>query len=191
MINEITQTAFRDGWKAGVLVGVDRLNEASANVFLKTLEEPPQRTLFLLLTDAPQQLLPTIVSRCQRVDLNAVREAGRAVARQGDETLASPLLRSPIERQVMAGMLFAILAEMKEKAEQLVKEEDAASAVVEEEDQDVFEARVRARYLEMRTDFLLTVMRWFRDLMLITSGGADELVYTPSQLAVLKDAAHG
>lgn len=187
LINEITQTAFRDGWKAGVLVGVDRLNEASANVFLKTLEEPPQRTLFLLLTDAPQQLLPTIVSRCQRVDLNAVRELDEPWRGRVIETLASPLLRSPIERQVMAGMLFAILAEMKEKAEQLVKEEDAASAVVEEEDQDVFEARVRARYLEMRTDFLLTVMRWFRDLMLITSGGADELVYHASQLAVLKE----
>ena len=64
---------------------------------------------------------------------------------------------------------------------------EASSAVVEEEDQDVFEARVRARYLEMRTDFLLTVMRWFRDLMLITAGGADELVYHASQLAVLKE----
>jgi DNA polymerase III delta' subunit len=39
----------------------------AANSLLKTLEEPPQRTLFVLCTTAPDQLLPTIRSRCQRV----------------------------------------------------------------------------------------------------------------------------
>jgi DNA polymerase III delta' subunit len=39
----------------------------AANALLKTLEEPPPRTLFILLTTAPEQLLPTIRSRCQRV----------------------------------------------------------------------------------------------------------------------------
>ena len=74
LIHEVTQTSLAGGWKVGVLVGADRLNEASANAFLKTLEEPPEKTLFVLLSDAPQQLLPTILSRCQRIDLNAQRE---------------------------------------------------------------------------------------------------------------------
>jgi DNA polymerase III delta' subunit len=39
----------------------------AANALLKTLEEPPPRTLFVLLTTAPEQLLPTIRSRCQRI----------------------------------------------------------------------------------------------------------------------------
>jgi DNA polymerase III delta' subunit len=39
----------------------------AANALLKTLEEPPARTLFVLCTSAPEQLLPTIRSRCQRV----------------------------------------------------------------------------------------------------------------------------
>ena len=39
----------------------------AANALLKTLEEPPARTLFVLCTTAPEQLLPTIRSRCQRV----------------------------------------------------------------------------------------------------------------------------
>jgi len=41
----------------------------AANALLKTLEEPPARTLFVLCTTAPEQLLPTIRSRCQRVRL--------------------------------------------------------------------------------------------------------------------------
>ena len=40
----------------------------------QTLEEPPSKAVFLLLTDAPEQLLPTIVSRCQRIDLPDAHE---------------------------------------------------------------------------------------------------------------------
>jgi DNA polymerase III delta prime subunit len=56
------------------------LAPASANALLKTLEEPPQRTLFVLCTTAPEQLLPTIRSRCQRVRF----AAGNALASDAD-----------------------------------------------------------------------------------------------------------
>ncbi len=45
-----------------------QITGAAANAFLKTLEEPPQHTKFILATTDPEQLLPTIVSRCQRFD---------------------------------------------------------------------------------------------------------------------------
>jgi len=47
----------------------DRLNQASANALLKVLEEPPNNTLFILVTSHLQKLLPTIISRCQKVAL--------------------------------------------------------------------------------------------------------------------------
>jgi DNA polymerase-3 subunit delta' len=183
----VSQTSFAGGWKAGVLVGVDRLNDASANVFLKTLEEPPERTLFLLLTDAPQQLLPTVVSRCQRIDLDTMRDLGEPWKSRVVETLASPLLKHPVEKLAMANVLFSILADIKGKAQQLVEEEDAGSDVTEEDDKEVFDARVSARYRELRTDFLLAVMRWFRDLFVLTSGGAAELLYNPARLDALRE----
>lgn len=187
LLREVTQTAFEDGWKAGVLVGVDRLNEASANVFLKTLEEPPPRTLFLLLTDAPQQLLPTIVSRCQRIDLDTVRDLAEPWKGRMVETLSSPLLKHPMEKQAMAAFLAAILADMKDKAKELVKAEDADSEVVEEEDDDVHKAKIEARYRELRTDFMLALMRWFRDLFVLRAGGGGELLYNPARLELLKE----
>jgi DNA polymerase III subunit delta' len=47
----------------------ETLNLASANALLKMLEEPPTNTIFILVTSQPQRLLPTIISRCQVLDL--------------------------------------------------------------------------------------------------------------------------
>ena len=69
LIEPMSTTAFSGGWKVGVIVGADRLEIAAANSFLKSLEEPPPKTLYLLLTDQPDAILPTIVSRTQRIDL--------------------------------------------------------------------------------------------------------------------------
>ena len=189
LINEVTQTSFSGGWKAGVLVGADRLNDASANAFLKTLEEPPEKTLFLLLSDAPQQLLPTIVSRCQRIDLDDVRELCEPWKSRVVETLASPYLARTLEKLAMSNVLLSILSDIKDKAEQLVADEGARSDVADEDDKEVFEAKVSARYREMRTDFLLVVMRWFRDLFILKAEGADALVHNRAHLAVLKERA--
>ena len=48
-----------------IIEEADRLNEASSNAFLKTLEEPPATSHLILITSRPAQLLPTIRSRCQ------------------------------------------------------------------------------------------------------------------------------
>ncbi len=63
---------------AGILYA-DRINEASANKFLKTLEEPPGKSLILMVTDAPEALLPTIRSRCQRINVGAGGTTEKAV----------------------------------------------------------------------------------------------------------------
>lgn len=188
LLHEVTQTAFAGGWKVGVLVGADRLNDASANAFLKTLEEPPEKTLFLLLSDTPQQLLPTILSRCQRIDLAEVRELDEPWKSRVIETLASPLWGRSLENLAMSNMLFSVLADMKERAACMVVDE-TKDEVKTEEDSDVFDAKVNARYREMRTDFMLTLMRWFRDLFVLQAGGEDTLVYNRNKLSVLKERA--
>lgn len=69
IVEPMSATAFSGGWKAGVVVGADRMRTEAANAFLKSLEEPTPQTIYLLLTDQPDAILPTIVSRTQRVDL--------------------------------------------------------------------------------------------------------------------------
>ncbi|MGB1927265.1 MAG: ATP-binding protein [Rubripirellula sp.] len=55
------------GWKVGVIEDADFMNEEGANCLLKTLEEPPSKTVILLIGTSEQRQLPTIRSRCQVV----------------------------------------------------------------------------------------------------------------------------
>ncbi len=56
-------------WRVVIIDAVDDLNRNGSNALLKMLEEPPERTLFLLVSHQPKKLLPTIRSRCRRVDM--------------------------------------------------------------------------------------------------------------------------
>ena len=58
------QTSGTGNWRIVIIDPADDLNRNAANAILKILEEPPRRSLFLVLTHAPGKLLPTIRSRC-------------------------------------------------------------------------------------------------------------------------------
>jgi DNA polymerase-3 subunit delta' len=60
--------------KVVMLLGADRLNDVAANRLLKTIEEPPARSIVVLVAERAERLLPTIRSRCQRVDFAYLRE---------------------------------------------------------------------------------------------------------------------
>jgi DNA polymerase-3 subunit delta' len=61
-------TAALSPWRVAVIDTVDDLETSGANALLKILEEPPANTLFFLVSHAPGRLLPTIRSRCRRLD---------------------------------------------------------------------------------------------------------------------------
>jgi DNA polymerase III subunit delta' len=84
-------TAGAGGWRVCIVDAADELHPASANKLLKVLEEPPARSLFLLVSHAPGRLLATIRSRCCRLDLrplvetDVARAAAAAVGRNADD----------------------------------------------------------------------------------------------------------
>jgi DNA polymerase-3 subunit delta' len=83
IIPEASRSPVEGARKVVVLYEADRLNAnaaVSANALLKTIEEPPTRTVMLLVTSMPDELPETVRSRCQRIDLaplsdRAIREA--------------------------------------------------------------------------------------------------------------------
>jgi DNA polymerase-3 subunit delta' len=77
------RTAGEGGWRVCIVDTADDLNSESANALLKTLEEPPARSLFILVSHQPGRLLPTIRSRCIRLDLQPLSvEDTEAVVRE-------------------------------------------------------------------------------------------------------------
>lgn len=63
------------GWRLAVIDPADAMNISAANALLKTLEEPPERSLLILLSSAPGRLPATILSRCQRLPVHPPAKA--------------------------------------------------------------------------------------------------------------------
>ncbi|MEX2489980.1 MAG: DNA polymerase III subunit delta' [Pseudomonadales bacterium] len=68
LIDWASQTAQMGGMKIAILTPAEQMNNQSANALLKCLEEPARNTALMLVSDQPGRLLPTIRSRCQRLD---------------------------------------------------------------------------------------------------------------------------
>lgn len=67
LARKLSLKSSQGGYKVSVIWLPERMNQASANKLLKLLEEPPQKTVFILVSQAPEQLLETIRSRTQRI----------------------------------------------------------------------------------------------------------------------------
>lgn len=80
-----------------IMTGIESMRKEAANAFLKLLEEPNENLMFLLTTDHTEALLPTIISRCQHIQLSALKtsEIEQALIQQDDlpEEEASYLAR--------------------------------------------------------------------------------------------------
>jgi DNA polymerase-3 subunit delta' len=75
---DLALTAHTKGYKVAIVAPADAMNPFAANALLKTLEEPPKRTLVLLVTSQPSRLLPTLRSRCSKLRLVAPSRAEAA-----------------------------------------------------------------------------------------------------------------
>ncbi len=76
-------TATFSPWRVVVIDAIDDLERAAANALLKSLEEPPANSLFLLVSHAPERLLPTIRSRCRQLRLSPLEPDAMTSALRG------------------------------------------------------------------------------------------------------------
>jgi DNA polymerase-3 subunit delta' len=73
-LRHFLQMTPASAWRVVIIDSAEDLNVSSANALLKSLEEPPARTVFLILCSAPGRLPPTIMSRCRRLHLRPLAE---------------------------------------------------------------------------------------------------------------------
>ena len=162
-------------WKVAIIVAADRLNHKAANAFLKTLEEPPAKSILILLSPEPQRLLETILSRCLR--LNFADDGTRpfdveqlSVIESFSQTAAEP--QGLLGRYRLLGTLLEKLAQVKTEIETsftarspLEKYEDVEPALRDQWETELT-AAIEAEYRRRRTDLLAGLHWWLRDVWL-------------------------
>lgn len=192
VLARLGQTAFCGGWKLCVLSGADRLGPDGSNALLKTLEEPSRQTLFLLLTGAPQFLLPTILSRCQFLALSG---EGEGLAPEWREELLDALIGGggdpALARLRRVVRVRALLKQMNDVATAIEKESMSEVDAAAEKADDILNARASARYRGMRTDLVRALLRWYRDLLLLTCGASEERLHHAERLEALRRLSQG
>ena len=115
IINKLSLSSVQDGYKAVIFYLPEKMTQETANKLLKMVEEPPQKTLFLFITHAPEKVLQTIFSRCQSIRVMPLskEEAARVEAagpqRDRDEynasmELFSDLMNAIISRDLMGAL---------------------------------------------------------------------------------------
>ncbi len=90
-IESFGATAALGGWRVGIVDSADDLNRNSANALLKLIEEPPARTVFLIVAHRPHRVLPTIRSRCRKLEFGPMSQAEtlRVLAEQAPHAAAA------------------------------------------------------------------------------------------------------
>ena len=101
LMREIQLKPTEAQFKVAVIAGADRLNAQAANAFLKTLEEPPAKSVLILLSTEPSRILETILSRCLR--LNFSTESARTLDAAQAEWLAKFGALAASEQKSMLG----------------------------------------------------------------------------------------
>lgn len=163
--------------KAVIIDQAETMNASAANCLLKTLEEPPEDTVIILLAQAVSDMLPTVLSRCQRIHFTPLTDEDLLglLAEQGIEAaraaLLLPLAQGSLERALMlAGSDF--LTRRKKLADRLCDGAPASLKLAEDLAKNENELGLSLEFLES----------WFRD-MLVLLQGADGVRLCNSDLA--------
>ena len=174
------------GFKFGVVVDCERMNDAAQNAFLKTLEEPPSGTLLLLLTGKPQELLPTTLSRVIEIELQP--EPGSRVISAHEASLLA-LLKDYAGKSSSGGIASAlalksgfseILSAVHSEVEQELdadydkevdhyKQTTDSGAYLKAKEQEK-DDKVHAIYLQNRSGLMDTLLAWLGDIARIKAG---------------------
>jgi DNA polymerase-3 subunit delta' len=181
--HSLQMRAVGNARKVVIIAEADRLQPQAANAFLKTLEEPPANSLLLLLSELPETLPETILSRCIAIPLSAPA----AVTRPAEEGALIELLRKIARAktwsidgayrltQGLQQLLGEVRQEVKSANEEALKAEEARYKNATDgswlaDRDDYYKALTESQYLRRRAALLETIFIWWSDLLRARSG---------------------
>ena len=189
LMQQIQLKPTEAGYKIAVIAGADRLNAQAANAFLKTLEEPPAKSVLILLSTEPSRILETILSRCLRLNFSA--ETARTLTAEQANWLQKFSSAAALEQKSLFGryrLLDALLQQLNAIREQVDETLSARSPLEKHNDVDKdlrekweeeLKAAIEAEYRRQRAEVLLLLQWWLRDVWLHTLAAGEELLHLP------------
>ncbi|MGA9778277.1 MAG: ATP-binding protein [Limisphaerales bacterium] len=189
LMREIQLKPTEAEYKVAIIAAADRLNPQAANAFLKTLEEPPAKSVLILLSTEPQRILETILSRCLR--LNFSTESNYEPDEAQSEWLAQFGALAAVEQKSLLGryrlldVLLKKLGEIRTRVDEALtarsplQRYDDVEKDLRERWEDELTAAIEAEYRRQRADLLLLVQWWLRDVWFRTLAVGGELLNFP------------
>lgn len=182
---DVYRSPYEADRKVFILLEAERMAPVGANALLKVFEEPLLTSYILLCTTAPDQILPTIRSRCQRIELAGEQNAS-SLPEGYFELLGSLDTISPLQ-----------LLEESDRMANWITEQATQSSSVEESSQELsphqkeaFEKQQEAVYalkaVELLRQLSLRYLSWVRDLHLLKAGCTTPLLTPKSYLPLLQ-----
>lgn len=189
----INLTRAEHGKKVIIISDAEKMNDSAANSLLKTLEEPTPETVIILTTSNYDKLLPTIISRCQMVRFELLREEEiRRGLVERDKTineqqaiLVSKMANGSFQRaQELTG---ADLVSQREEMIDLLRNILARSSSIWMKEIDGFLGS-KDRYQVVRSLMLLNL--WLRDAMMLQNDNGDAVINLDQQESLEKFVTH-
>lgn len=165
-------------YKVAIIVAADRLNVQAANSFLKTLEEPPPNSVLILLTSDTERILETILSRCLRLNFGGEGviqlDPGRREWLGAFAASAGASQKSLLGRYRLLDQLLSTLNSMRESIKESLSQRSPlqshpeADESLREKWEDELSAAIEAEYRRQRSELLMLLQWWLRDVWVET-----------------------
>ncbi|AGB40082.1 DNA polymerase III, delta' subunit [Halobacteroides halobius DSM 5150] len=165
---EILYKPYESEKKVYIIHQTEKMTPEAANSLLKTLEEPPEHGIIILLTNNINQLLPTVISRCQLVRFNRV--SNHLIKKRLSENYKLSEQEEELITSLATGKIKEAIALVEEK-EKLKKREDIIKLILSFKDLDCLQVfrivEKLTEYKDQIDQILHMVLVWYRDLLLL------------------------
>lgn len=187
---EVYLPPYEGQYKVFIIHDAERMLSYSANALLKTFEEPALDSVIILLTNNPNALLPTILSRCRTVRFQAVSKSfdqkPKSPVRNEVLTLLSRgKIGTYTELSKCAAQIADLIEEIQKGEEEALKAElqkmpaDQMNAFQRQAIEKEIEGAAAMGLNQHAKALLKDILSWYRDMHLIHAGGRQELLENP------------
>ncbi|NLW25631.1 MAG: DNA polymerase III subunit delta' [Clostridia bacterium] len=186
--NRVYYKSYESKYKVIIFNDAHFFTDQAANSLLKVLEEPPERTVFILVTSQPQKILPTILSRCQQVQFQrlpggVIEEIFRDKYPEAQEKL--PLLSA------LAGGSLSKMEDLLAAEDLLEKREETISVLKNIDRMSMGDLLLWCEKWDKDNKGIRTVLEiiefWFRDLLIWHTTHKEDLTINRDYISYLKE----